>query len=231
MNTSKLIAAAGISLTAALFTTTASATVLTFDQVGITNGITVDQDYGDRVTGASDLSGSYGTAGGATGNVVVEYLNLGPNVSLLWTGGYNDLDNVLYVEPDGTADPMAIRFTADAGYNVVLNEFTIGNYGGAVTLPNIRVSNGNTSLFSIDNFALASTSGSASVFSPNVQGQELTLIVDLFGLGGSSDNIGLDNISFSQIVVAAVPLPAGSLLLLSGLSGFAAFNRRKQRSA
>jgi len=120
MNTSKLIAAAGISLTAALFTTTASATVLTFDQVGITNGITVDQDYGDRVTGASDLSGSYGTAGGATGNVVVEYLNLGPNVSLLWTGGYNDLDNVLYVEPDGTADPMAIRFTADAGYNVVL---------------------------------------------------------------------------------------------------------------
>ena len=222
MKTFKTLAtAAAVSLS-----TSASATVLTFDQIDVANDVAINQSYGDRVTGGSDAVGSYGTAGGATGNVVVEYFNLGPNESLLWTTGYNDLENVLFVEPDGTAEPIALRFTADAGYNVVLNSFTIGNFGGAVTLPNIRVSDGTSNLLDVDNFALEATSGDASIFEPGAQGQELTLFVDLFGLGGNSDNIGLDNISFSQIAVSAVPLPAGLPLMLGGF-GLLAWMRRR----
>ena len=156
----KLLAfAAAISFVAAGQT---QATVLTFDQIGAGNGTDIDQNYGDRVTGTSDAAGSYGAGGGATGNIVVEYLNIGANDTELWTTGYNDLVNVLYVEPDGTPDPIAVRFTADAGYNVVLDSFTIGNFGSAVTLPNIRVSDGTSNLLDIDDFALESTSGEAS---------------------------------------------------------------------
>ena len=222
MKTFKTLATA----VAVSLSTSASATVLTFDQIDVADNAAINQSYGDRVTGGSDAVGSYGTAGGATGNVVVEYLNLGPNESLLWTTGYNDLENVLFVEPDGTAEPIALRFTADAGYNVVLNSFTIGNFGGAVTLPNIRVSDGTSNLLDVDNFALEATSGDASIFEPGAQGQELTLFVDLFGLGGNSDNIGLDNISFSQIAVSAVPLPAGLPLMLGGF-GLLAWMRRR----
>jgi hypothetical protein len=43
----------------------------------------------------------------------------------------------------------------------------------------------------------------------------ITIVVDSTGLGGSTDNIGLDNITFSESeVTAGVPEP-GSLILVS----------------
>lgn len=66
------------------------------------------------------------------------------------------------------------------------------------------------------------------MFSPGVEGRQLTLFVDIFGLGGNSDNVGLDNISFSQVAVSAVPLPAGFTLLLGAL-GLLALGRRRFR--
>ncbi|MEK6775980.1 MAG: hypothetical protein AABY87_03730 [bacterium] len=49
---------------------------------------------------------------------------------------------------------------------------------------------------------------------------------DLYGLGGSSDNIELDNIQFSQS--AAIP-ESSTLLLGSGLFGLAGAGYRRRR--
>jgi len=46
-------------------------------------------------------------------------------------------------------------------------------------------------------------------------------------MAGDSIVVGLQT---SAVPMSAVPLPAGGLLMLSGLAGFAAFNRRKKQS-
>lgn len=54
-----------------------------------------------------------------------------------------------------------------------------------------------------------------------------TLVGSIFGFGadGPSDEFKLAGISYRE--VAAVPLPAGAVLLLTGLAGFGAMRRRK----
>jgi len=58
-------------------------------------------------------------------------------------------------------------------------------------------------------------------------GSVISVLIDLQGLRGNSDNVGIDNITFSQIAVAPVPLPAALPLLLAGLGGLAIARRRK----
>lgn len=194
----------------------AGATELTFDIDGLTNGSIVTDSYGDRVTSLVDGGFAYGAAGGFTPNIEIDYRGDNGNELSWWGVGYSGLQGVLYNEPDGT-NGFEVEFTADAGWNVVLDSFDIGNFGGAVTVGvSVRTGAGDV-LFEDAAFALAASGNPASSFSlTNVQAQSLILRIDTTGLGGASDNVGIDNIVFSQIVPA--PGAAGLLVLSAGLA-------------
>lgn len=212
---------------ALLASSQASATVLTFDIVGASDFSIIPQAYGDNVTATTMGDFSYGSAGGFTPNVAVSYAtDLGGDLGF-WTTGYNDLVNVVENEVDGQ-NGYQLDFTAEAGFNAVLNSLNLGNFGNAITIPGMSVTDGNGSvLFSSTNFALPASSAPSSLFFDfgGLTAQTLILHVDTTGLGGNSDNVGLDNIQFSQISV--VPVPAAAWLFGSGLLGLIGVARRK----
>jgi hypothetical protein len=72
-------------------------------------------------------------------------------------------------------------------------------------------------LYSRTNFSIPASSGPHTDFdfAPFLTDTQLTIDVDTTGLGGASDNIGLDNIRFSQGVV--VPEPGVMMILPVGL--------------
>jgi len=192
----------------------AQATDLIFDIDGISNGNVLDDGYGDRVTALVDGDFRYGAAGGFTPNIVVDYRGVGGNELSWWDQGYNALQGVIYNEPEG-ANGFEVEFTADSGWLVSLDSFDLGNFGGPETIGISVVDGVGNVLFEDAAFGLEAASGSSgNIALTGVQAQSLTLRIDTTGLGGSSDNIGLDNIVFSQVV----PSPgAGGLLLAAGV--------------
>lgn len=207
---------------------TSSATVLTFDITGASN-ILLPQEYGDRVTSTTMGDFLYGMDGGFTPNVEVAYSRDSGGDLTRWTTGYNDLVNVIENEADGDTG-YSVTLTADSGFLVYLNSFDIGNWGAAVDLPGFTITNGSGSiLFSATGITMDSSSVQAHQsfdFGTTVSAQELILHIDTTGLGGNSDNIGLDNIQFSQ--VSAVPLPAAAWLFLSGIIGLAGLAAKRK---
>jgi hypothetical protein len=208
-----------------------NATVLTFDLFSPFNRKVVPAQYGDNVAGTSDATGSYGQgAEGATPNVTVDYLfgTSGRATELkVWTaGGYGGTDGAtLYNEIDGD-DFLGVRLTAAPGFNVVLQSFDLGNYGAQVSLPSLSVVDGQAAtLFESVPFTLPTT-GAAIDFQTPLVAQQLTIALDLTGLSLSSDNVGLDNITFGERRAAVVPLPASALLLGSALAALG-LRRRK----
>ncbi len=144
-----------------------------------------------------------------------------------WSGGFNDLTNFVEYEPDGEAG-YTITFTAAPGSTVSVAGFDFGNYGGAVTLPRLAVvDNTGTVLFDRPNLSVPDRSAGHLLFAPNATATSLTISLDLTGLGGNSDNMGLDNIRFHQ---TATPVPEPATLATLGL-GVAAIARRRRRSA
>lgn len=204
----------------------AQATVLTFDIDGATAGMTMPQTYGDNVTAANMGIFHYDISNGITPDVTVDYVGLGSSQTDLnfWTTGYSDLVNVVEFEPDG-ASGYNLVFTGSNGNGVRLESFDLGNWSGAVTLAALRVRNElGAVLWSQTNIAVPAFNAPHLSFAPDVAGQVLTLEVDLSGLGSNSDNIGLDNIAFTQ---EAVPEP----LTLIGLCAAGAWITRRRKSA
>lgn len=213
----------------------AQATTLTFDLEPVVNNGRGPAGYGDRVVSETedaqgtgvDAAGSYLVGReGATPNVSVSYEGASPRV---WTTGYSDLTNVLYVEPDGTVG-FGFTLTADAGYNVTLDSFVIGNYGAAVVLPFISYTADGVEVDREEDVAIASSADPSRLFdlSP-ITGAVVSVYFNLVGLGGNSDNVGVDNITFSQSIASTpspVPLPAGLPLLLAGLGIFGLIRRK-----
>lgn len=205
--------------------TAVQATELTFDIEDISNGSVMPQNYGDNVV-AVDVGGfHYGDAGGFTPNVVISYADPFGNNITYWGPGFNDLNGVLNNEDDGEAG-YSITLTADTGFVVSLLGFDMRNYSSEVTLPGLTIVNGNGDIvFSQVNFSVPSSSAPHLDYDfNNISAQEISISIDTTGLGGNSDNIGLDNIQFSQ--AAVVPVPTAMWLLGSSLVGLLGVPRK-----
>lgn len=199
--------------------------ILSFDQNGISNFATIDQNYGDRVVSSPDANGNaYDlvlTTEFLTPNVEVEY-SAGDSGMALWTTGYGSLNNVLFA--DGFAPELKITLEADPGYEVGLSGFDLGIFGGQLTVPGIEVLDGSENvLWSVGSTTIA---GQDSFDTSGIFAESLSIVIDLDGLGGGADNVGIDNIQFSQRSGIAVPEPASASIILLGLIGLA--SRRKR---
>lgn len=228
MKTTRLVAALCAASAAFVGAQNAQATVLTFDITGLAPGNELPQGYGDNATATTMGTFSYGSTGGFTPNVSVEYDGFSTQSNLnWWDNGYSDLTNVVEYEPDG-AGGYSITFIAAPGHSVTLVSFDIGNWGSQVTLPVVKVIDQNSQeLFAQTDVVLPSSSNPHISFSPGVTGQSLTLIIDTAGLGNNSDNVGLDNILFTEAADdTTIPEPA-SLSVLA-LGGFALLARRRR---
>jgi hypothetical protein len=187
------------------FAVSAHATVLTFDGFG--DNEIVLQSYGDRVT---DFGAVYGSAGGPTPNIVVDYVPVTNNIPLTnWTSGYASLTNALSsIEFDTQG---FVQLMPDPGYDVILNNFQVGAWADeAFPGSRVFVTQGtgatvfDTGTFTFPPFVVETYPGA-----PLRSSSGFRIHVHDFG------DLGIDNIAFSQ--VPTIPEPEQYLLWLSGL--------------
>ena len=199
-------------LTSAL--ATAQTTTLPFDGISY---LSLVEGYGDRVTGAMSGGFTYSGSGTFTPNVEVAFGSIdNGTVGYLypWSFGYNDLVNVVYSSTGGGTgvSEMLVTFIAEPGHRVALEAFDIGNWGAAITLPYVRVTDQNGAvLFEEFNVALNASTSTIErnfVLTPAPTAQILTLRISQEGLGGNNDNVGLDNVTFRQQAAPVLELGA-----------------------
>lgn len=201
----------------------AAATTLTFDIDGLANGNAISQGYGDRVTAETEGTFGYLLDGGATPNIEVSYEGVGGGGLSWWGPGYNDLAGVAYFEPEGGAG-YSITLTADAGWLVDLRGFDLGNFGATVTV-GVSIETGLGGVLDADPALVLPGNADPHVsYNPAspVVAQSVVIRIDTTGLGGASDNVGIDNITFRQ-----VPIPAPGSIALSGVAGVVLLRRRR----
>ena len=217
----------------AAFSMPAQATILTFDaQGGVTDFKTLVQSYGDNVVASPDAAGhSYGFgAEGTTANLAASYGTPGEDPSL-WTTGFGDLTNIYFNDADGDTT-LTLRLTADAGYEVDLYGFDLASFFTAgQTIQGLRVRDvtGNADLFSQGVTAVSGVTHNSFDFANGLSANTLEIVVDLTGLGGLSDDIGLDNVRFGQTLlpVGGVPEPATWAMMIGGFGLVGAAARRR----
>lgn len=225
MTISRFFAAASVT---AVFASVASATILTFDQdVPVSNGELASQDYGDNVSALVDANNfAYGVSSeGFTPDVTVTYQRIGGSdtaVAALWRTGFGDLVNVLYDEIDNVGE-FEVRLEAAAGFLVQLYDWDMATFSSVDdTIDFVRVLDGDDNVLASfpDQLISASTRTSFDFASNPLTAKVIRLQFDSGNLGISSDNIGIDNIRFGQVV----PEPASLALL--GLGGLWLARRR-----
>ncbi|MEM7253425.1 MAG: PEP-CTERM sorting domain-containing protein [Pseudomonadota bacterium] len=185
----------------------AAMSVLSFG--GETNGTVVDQAYGDRLA--------------MTPNVVVSY---GPGDQSIahWDFGYGDLEGILYSLQNAALGVLEVTLSADPGYLVNLTGFDLGGWERLDwTIDLVEVRADGVPVFAESNASIEGTNGHSSFdFPTGIVGRDVLIRFDAGNLGSEQDNIGIDNIAFSQ---APVPLPASVLLFGSALLGLAGHRR------
>lgn len=209
------------------------ATVLTFDvDPPVSNSEAIDQDYGDRVVTTNDVLNNfqYGVGGeGFTPNVITEYVGATGFDPNLWSTGYGDLTNIYFDDDDNNGN-FGIEFTADPGFEVGLHGFDLAwFFDGSATIDSLTVldSEGNPLLSLTDVVILGGSSHSDFDFMTPFFDDVITVLIDAGNLGNLSDDIGYDNVVFSQRV-APIPLPAAAWLFASGI-GLLGLCRRRRR--
>lgn len=229
----------------------ATATVLTFDffsnsdkTIRAINNQPVHQAYGDRVSDfdpadaiATDLYVAYGSAGGPTPNVTVEYwwyrksdgTTNGMGGANRWDFGYGGMEYVAFGS-NNTAHLSQITFVPDPGYTVQINSFDYARWTTATMfytgLTLKIVANANTPderlLWQAGPDETITFPAPFQTASPMVFGRPGETVSILWGM---SANVALDNISFTQ----HLPEPATSLMLVPGIAMLAR-GRRRARS-
>ncbi len=204
--------------------------VLTFDQNGFANGVSVDQTYGDRVSGSPDSNGhAYsiipGAGLGLTPNVAVEFVTGGDNLNL-WSGGYGDLSTVLYKASSTNSDHLEITFTADPGFEVGLFGFDLAAFGSNLPVDGMEIRDGfGNVLWSQGSTLIPGAAAHASFdFASGLFAPQLTLDLDY---ATAASLMGIDNIHFAQRAGAQVPEPA-SACLVAMVCGMLVLRRSKR---
>jgi len=161
-------------------------TILTFDSSG-----SFDRSYGNRVSAAMEGDFSYGGSGGFTPDVEVGYAALS-----LWPSGYGDLINSVY-SGSGSLD---VALNADAGHSVILHGFDLATFSSSDdVIDSISVISSDGSILWMQENVTIPTDGHVSIdFEDGLESAGMTVRVDASNLGATSDNIGMDNVSFSQ---------------------------------
>lgn len=197
--------------------------------------------YGDRgAANSGDGQYTYSYGGPAdTPNISVGYgiVSKNPDNQIWWSRaasfyqtGYSTLTNVIY--PSNSDRWLAVMFKPDDGWNVVLNSVDVGSWGGVERTYRVQVWESIGDALDMNTFAPNfpvfvegddynvifaedRTSSSVETFNINVSSNKiLWLMVTEPSVNASL--LGVDNISFSQIVpepASVVMLGFGGLLL------------------
>ena len=188
-------------------------TILIFEPTPV-DDVEVSQDYGDNVAAASQGGFDYGdTDGTFTPNVVVSY---GPGKVFTFDDVYGDLKKIIFsLEGDpGNNGRIDVTLTADAGFDVLLHSFDMAGWDRTdYVINNVQVFQNDdvAPIFIQNNVPIEGDAigpgHSTFIFNPPLQAQKLRISVDSDNLGNKADNIGMDNIRFSQKAGAA-PSPS-----------------------
>lgn len=156
------------------------------------------QGYGNRVKTTIQDGFKYTLAGGPTPNVVVQHSTGALPEILTWGPDFGDLQNVITA-----VEPLIfeIKLVADPGYNVTLNSFDMAcwphlNY----TINSVQVADGNGKLlFSRNNVLIYGDPGGPQHTHFAFSGVTAnTLLIRFDATNVDSDDVGIDNINFSQ---------------------------------
>jgi hypothetical protein len=199
---------------AAVNVTCSTASQLIFQPAagGFSDSSLLQAGYGDRIAATSQDGFLYSLDGGATPNVVTRY---GPSDNLVniftWGEQYGDLHNVIYAQEP---QPFEFRLVADSGFKVILNSFDMAGWPNLdfPSIASIRVEDGSgNQLFSQSNVVIQGDANGPqhTYFSfAGVSANELRIKFDSTTDGHGnvldSDDVGLDNINFSQSATAAL---------------------------
>jgi hypothetical protein len=161
----------------------------------------LSQNYGDRVTAATQNGFKYGTAGGTTSHVLASYGTTGATIET-WQSGYGDLPAVAFSAPNGSKFEM--KLTADANFNATLSSFDMASFGtSSYTIKSVSVlDNTGKTLFSKANvqiFGSTAPHHTHFAFATPLKGQGLTIRFDSSTQGGW--NVGIDNVQFGQVAL------------------------------
>lgn len=189
-------------------------TVLIFED---DNGIWLSESdmptYGDRVTSNTQDGFLYGGAAD-TPNVVADFTDGTEG----WPSSYGDLSDVIF-SPSGTVLEMTL--TADPGFRVLLHAFDLAGWlrtDYVINSVEVLGGQGQSLFFQANVLVQGDANGPQHTsfnFAPLSSGA-ITIRVDATNVttGFGSENVGLDNVRFSQ-----VPEPATATLALCGLLG------------
>lgn len=141
-------------------------------------------------------------------------------------------DAILTIRPlAGSVTGLDLAGQPGEFFNVIVDGTDFGSFSCDGNSGSTIIPGNNGSVVDCDFTLTLSTAAFGYDFNTNVSDGALEV---LLAFGSESDDFG-DNdqvsVRLNYETVAAVPLPAGGLLLLSGFAGFAALKRRKKRSA
>lgn len=172
------------------------------------SGAALPATYGSRVSATVQNGYQYGSAGGFTPNVVPSW-GINGHAIVTEGAGYGSLPAV--ISTAANADPFQSELTADAGWMVSLSSIELGGFSHQnQVIRSLQIVDGSTKnvLFNEDNVTILGA-GSGSVFTTisfptPIIASKLIIQFDPSNIKGTGPNVGIGNITFSQVKPATI---------------------------